>query len=123
MCSTAQVNYFFTQVGAPHRTRHTLHAQQYQSCERALPPHAPPTAVTSVGAVCRDASALMPRPLPCGAPQEHDPPRLCALDLPGEHAEGDDLGEPDAFYFSEHPDELEARPARPARPQQGQRPG
>ncbi len=44
--------------------------------------------------------------------QDHDPPRLCALDLPGEHAEGDDLGEHDSHYFSERADELEARPSR-----------
>lgn len=55
----------------------------------------------------------MYRPLLCGALQEHDPPRLCALDLPGEQAEGDDLGEPDSYYFSEHPDELEAWPSQP----------
>ena len=42
--------------------------------------------------------------------QELDPPRMCALDLPGEHAEDDDLGEPDPTYFGSHPDELEARP-------------
>ena len=35
---------------------------------------------------------------------------MCALDLPGEHAEDDDLGEPDPTYFGSHPDELEARP-------------
>lgn len=45
-----------------------------------------------------------------GLEQELDPPRLCALDLPGEHAEDDDLGEPDPTYFGSHPDELEACP-------------
>ena len=35
---------------------------------------------------------------------------MCALDLPGEHAEDDDLGEPDPSYFGSHPDELEVRP-------------
>ncbi|KAK9845959.1 hypothetical protein WJX81_006882 [Elliptochloris bilobata] len=44
--------------------------------------------------------------------QELDPPRLCALDLPGEHAEDDDLGGPDSAYFGSHPDELEVQAYR-----------